>query len=244
MATKATQHPQHPQQPSKLFLFDIDGTLLRRAGPAHRLALERAATQFAGRPITSQGIDTGGMLDRDILRLMLSHAGVADKKIHQWMPGIVLEAQRLYPSLCAAISPCLRHRLAPGMRAFLHRLDRARIPRGLVTGNLSRIAWHKISRAGIRHHFTFGAFAEMGKSRTELVALALKQAPPHTQPYLIGDHLNDIRAAKENNIPIISVATGPMTRDQLAQFSPDYLLDSIEHLPTEVWAQPDPPSIY
>lgn len=220
---------------TKLFLFDIDGTLLRKAGPAHRIALEQAAAKLAGRPITSDGIDTGGMLDRDILRLMLSQAGVAEKKITRWMPAIVLEAQRIYPSLC----PDLRHRLAPGMRAFLHRLDRARIPRGLVTGNLSRIGWHKMTRAGIRPHFTFGAFAEMGKSRTELVAIALKQAlkqaPPHSQPYLIGDHLNDIRAAKENGIPIISVATGPMTREQLAPFAPDYLLDSIAHLPEEVW---------
>lgn len=235
MATKATQRP------SKLFLFDIDGTLLRRAGPAHRIALELAATKMAGRPITSAGIDTGGMLDRDILRLMLSQGGVAEKKIAQWMPSIVLEAQRLYPSLCDSISPCLRHRLAPGMRAFLHRLDRAHIPRGLVTGNLSRIAWHKISRAGIRSHFSFGAFAEMGKSRTELVSIALKQAlklaPPQSQAYLIGDHLNDIRAAKENGIPIISVATGPMTREQLAPFAPDFLLDSIHHLPHEVWTQ-------
>lgn len=227
MAIKATQ--RLPQ----LFLFDIDGTLLRRAGPAHRHALEKAAAKFAGRPITTEGIDTGGMLDRDILRLMLSQAGVADKKIHQWMPGIVLEAQRIYPTLC----PDLRHRLAPGMRAFLHRLERLNIPRGLVTGNLSRIGWHKMTRAGIRNHFTFGAFAEMGKSRTELVAKALKQAPPHGQPYLVGDHLNDIRAAKENGIPIISVTTGPMTRQQLAHFSPDYLLDSIEELPEVFWSR-------
>jgi phosphoglycolate phosphatase len=219
------------QKISRLFLFDIDGTLLRRAGPAHRVALEKAASLFAGRPITTEGIDTGGMLDRDILRLMLSQAGVADKKILRWMPGIALEAQRIYPSLC----PDLRHRLAPGMRAFLHRLDRAGIPRGLVTGNLSRIGWHKMTKAGIRDHFSFGAFAEMGRSRTELVARALRQAPRHDRAYLIGDHLNDIRAAKENNIPIISVATGPMTREALAPFQPDYLLDSIEDLPPSVW---------
>lgn len=224
----------------KLFLFDIDGTLLRRGAPdelpTHRLALEQAATRFAGRPITTEGIDTGGMLDRDILRLMLSQAGISDKRIRQWMPGIVAEAQRLYPGICEAWSPCLRHRLAPGMRAFLHRLHRAGIPRGLVTGNLSRIGWHKITRAGIRSHFSFGAFAEMGRSRTELVALALAQAPPHRQAYLIGDHLNDIRAAKENGIPIISVTTGPLTREQLAPSAPDYLLDSIDELPTHVWS--------
>jgi phosphoglycolate phosphatase-like HAD superfamily hydrolase len=215
---------------TKLFLFDIDGTLLRRAGPAHRVALERAVSKYAGFAVTTEGIDTGGALDRDILRLMLSRAGVAEKRIREWMPGIVLEAQRVYPSLC----PDLRHRLAPGMRAFLHRLERAGIPKGLVTGNLSRIGWHKMTRAGIRGHFSFGAFAEMGRTRTELVARALRQAPRHTHAYLVGDHLNDIRAARENGIPVISVATGPMTREELAAFAPDYLLDSIEGLPPDI----------
>jgi phosphoglycolate phosphatase-like HAD superfamily hydrolase len=214
-----------------LILFDIDGTLLRRAGPAHRQALEAAASRAAGRAITSAGIDTGGMLDRDILRLMLSQAGVADKKIGQWMPQIVLDAQRIYPQLC----PDLRHRLAPGMRAFLHRLRRCGAPMGLVTGNLSRIGWHKMAKAGIRSHFRLGAFAEMGRTRSELVAKAIRLAPAHHTAILIGDHLNDIRAARDNGIPVISVATGPLTREQLAPFRPDYLLDTIRDLPDEFW---------
>lgn len=200
------------------------------------MALEYAASRAAGRPITSEGVPVAGSLDRDILRLMLSQAEVADKRIQQWMPGIVAEAQRHYPRIC----PDLRHRVNPGMRAFLCRLERAGIAAGLVTGNLSRIGWHKMQRAGLRQYFRFGAFAEMGRTRGELVRLAMNLARREGwhraggPVYLIGDHLNDIKAARENGITIVSVTTGPMSREELAQFSPDFLLDDIRGLPLEI----------
>ena len=176
------------------------------------------------------------MLDRDIVRLMLSQAGVAGKRIGQWMPAIVAEAQRHYPRIC----PDLRHRVCPGMRPFLARLERRGIACGLVTGNLSRIGWHKMRQAGLRQFFNFGAFAEMGRTRSELAKLAIAQArrqrlcAPGSPVYLVGDHLNDIRAARENGISMISVTTGPMTREELSAFAPDFLLDDIRTLPSEI----------
>lgn len=176
------------------------------------------------------------MLDRDIIRLMLSQAGVADKRIGEWMPFIVEQAQRHYPRIC----PDLRHRVCPGMRPFLAKLARRGIPAGLVTGNLSRIGWHKMRQAGLRNYFSFGAFAEMGKTRGALAAKAILQArrkglaAQNAPVYLVGDHLNDIRAARENGISIVSVTTGPMSREELAAFSPDFLLDDIRTLPLEI----------
>ncbi len=219
-----------------LFLFDIDGTVLSKAGPHHRMALESAASEVAGRAISCEGVPVAGMLDRDILRLMLSQAGVAEKRIAPWMPRIIALAQKTYPRIC----PDLRHRVCPGMRPFLGRLQRRGVACGLVTGNLSRIGWHKMRQAGLRGFFQFGAFAEMGKTRSELVGLALAEARRRrlrhrdAPVYLVGDHMNDIRAARDNGIQIVSVTTGPMTRAELAQFSPDFLLDDIRHLPLEI----------
>jgi phosphoglycolate phosphatase-like HAD superfamily hydrolase len=126
------------------------------------------------------------------------------------------------------------------MRAFLGKLRRRGIAAGLVTGNLSRIGWHKMHQAGLRSFFSFGAFAEMGRTRTELAAKAMQQArrlklcSEDSKVYLVGDHLNDIRAARENKISIISVTTGPMSRQELSAFSPDFLLDNIRDLPLEI----------
>src|SRR5690606_1797257 len=54
-----------------LFLFDIDGTLVRRAGPQHRQALEYAAAQVLGVRASTEGIPVHGMLDTDIVTVML-----------------------------------------------------------------------------------------------------------------------------------------------------------------------------
>src|SRR5215475_8967425 len=54
-----------------LILFDIDGTLLRRAGPHHREALVEAVRKVTGLETTTDNVPVAGMLDRDILRAML-----------------------------------------------------------------------------------------------------------------------------------------------------------------------------
>jgi len=209
---------------------------MSKAGPHHRRSLEHAASLAAGRLVTTEGVPVAGMLDRDIIRLMLSQAGIPEKKIVQWMPAIVSEAQRFYPRIC----PDLRHRVCPGIRPFLNRLQRRGIAAGLVTGNLSRIGWHKMRQAGLRGYFSFGAFAEMGRTRTELAQKAVAHARRfgianrESPVYLVGDHMNDIRAARENGISIVSVTTGPMSRSELAAFSPDFLLDDIRDLPSEI----------
>ena len=58
-----------------LALFDIDGTLIRRAGPHHREALVDAVRAVTGLGSTTDNIPVHGMLDRDILAIMLVRPG-------------------------------------------------------------------------------------------------------------------------------------------------------------------------
>src|SRR5579862_1125413 len=129
-----------------LVLFDIDGTLLRRAGPHHRQALIDAVRRATGVETTTEGVPVQGMLDRDILARMLSNAGVSQTRIRRHMPAMVAAAQRIYVRRC----PDLRRRVCPGARMLLYRLWRKRIPAGLVSGNLSRIGWKKMECAGLK----------------------------------------------------------------------------------------------
>ncbi len=47
----------------------------------------------------------------------------------------------------------------------------------LVTGNLTRIGWRKLERAGVHHYFCFGAFGEMKLRRAaDLARLAIERA--------------------------------------------------------------------
>jgi hypothetical protein len=63
-----------------LVLFDIDGTLLRRAGSQHREALVEAVRRASGITTTIDGIPVAGMLDRDIAGSMLRAAGASRRR--------------------------------------------------------------------------------------------------------------------------------------------------------------------
>ncbi len=226
---------KHEPAPA-VVLFDIDGTLLRRSGPHHREALAEAVRRVTGLVTTTDGIPVQGMLDRDILARMLRSAGARAGQVRQWMPAIVRSAQALYVRRC----PPLTGKLCPGVRPLLRRLEQAGIPLGLVTGNLSRIGWTKLERAGLRRYFRFGAFAEQGSTRAALARQAVRQAREagwvgrRTVVSLIGDHPNDILAARKNRLRAIAVATGLSSREELAACSPDLLLDDLRRLRLEM----------
>ena len=217
-------------------LFDIDGTLIRRAGPHHRQALVDAVRRTLGVETTTDGVPVAGMLDREILTIMMSRVGMSPGAIRRAMPAIVQHAQLLYSRSC----PDLRKKVCPGARALLHRLNRRGIVTGLVTGNLTRIGWKKMEHAGLKPYFRFGAFAESAKDRAGLVRLAIREArregwiARESRISLIGDHPNDVNAARANNVRSIAVATGLTSMEDLAMHSPDHLIADLRRLRLEM----------
>lgn len=217
-------------------LFDIDGTLIRRAGAHHREALVEAVRRVVGIETTTEGVPVAGMLDRDILTLMMSRAGMKPAAIRQAMPVVIERAQAIY----VRTSPVLERKVCPGVRRALHRLDRQGAVIGLVTGNLTRIGWRKMERAGLRRYFRFGAFAELAKDRAGLVRFAIRHArrerwiDRQSSISLIGDHPNDIRAARANGIRAVAVATGLVPFEELQTHEPDVLVQDLRSLVLEI----------
>lgn len=215
-----------------LVLFDIDGTLVRRAGPHHREALVEGIRRVTGFDTTTQGIPVQGMLDPDIVRSMMRNVGAADGRIELAMSGIIDAAERHYLNVC----PPLRSAHCPGVEPLLRMLTRRGILLGLVTGNFTRIGWRKLQRAGLRRYFRLGAFGEMAKTRAGLVRRAIGEARRRgwislrTPVSLVGDAPADIIAARANHIRIISVKTGITPPEELHAHGPDYLLPDLRHL--------------
>src|SRR5438128_12683181 len=81
---------------SALVLFDIDGTLIRRAGPHHRQALVEAVRSVTGLETTTDHIPVHGMLDPDILTRMMLDAEATPSRVRRAMPDIIAKAQALY----------------------------------------------------------------------------------------------------------------------------------------------------
>jgi phosphoglycolate phosphatase len=215
-----------------LVLFDIDGTLVRRAGPHHREALVQGVRKVTGLDTTTDGIPVQGMLDPDILSLMIRRAGVAASRMREAMPEILWAAERYYLRVC----PTLADKHCPGVAAVLERLQRNGALLALVTGNLTRIGWRKLERAGLAEYFRFGAFGEMAKTRAGLAKIAIRQARQsgwisrETPVSLVGDSPADIEAARRNGIRSIAVMTGLTPPAELAAARPDILLKDLRAL--------------
>jgi phosphoglycolate phosphatase len=219
-----------------LVLFDIDGTLIRRAGPHHREALVEAVRRTTGVETSTDGVPVAGMLDHTILRAMMTRAGMKPTAIRRALPSTMEAAQSIY----LKTSPRLERKVCPGVRRLLGRLEKRGAVIGLVTGNLSRIGWRKMERAGLRPYFRYGAFAESAKDRAGLVRLAVRQARREcwierdSRIWLIGDHPNDVIAAKANGIRVLAVGTGVVQMDELRSHRPDLCLADLRSLALEM----------
>jgi phosphoglycolate phosphatase len=215
-----------------LVLFDIDGTLTRRAGPHHREALVAGIRRVTGLETTTDGIPVQGMLDPVILTAMMRRAGAKAADVREAMPAIMQAAERYYLRVC----PELHEKHCPGVEPLLERLTRRNILLALVTGNLTRIGWRKLERAGLRDYFRFGAFGEMAPTRAGLAKLAIRQARREkliardTPISLIGDATSDIIAAHANGIRAISVQTGITPVEELRPLRPHVLLKDLRDL--------------
>ncbi len=217
-----------------IVLFDIDGTLLRGAGPHHKDALITGIRRVTGLETTLDGIATAGTLDRDLIALMLRAAGYSDDEARAALPEIAEACQAAYLQNCASD---LRKFVCAGVPAFLEQLREREAVLGLVTGNLSAIGWRKMELAGLRDYFSVGAFSEDGHTRSELARIAAGRAQACCRKaqacpvILIGDHANDIEAAKANGFRSVAVATGVSSIDELIKFSPDLAVCDLTELP-------------
>jgi len=219
--------------PRSVVLFDIDGTLIRNAGAHHKNALVAGIERVTGLSTTLDGVATSGMLDRDLIAAMMRAGGASERRISAAMRRIVDECQDVYLRACAAD---LRERLCPGILPFLSELHGRGALIGAVTGNLSQIGWKKLELAGLREFFIVGAFAQDGTTRTRLARVAVQRAKKagliarSSRISLVGDHMNDIEAAKANQFQSVAVATGVTPYEQLQASRPDILVRDVTEL--------------
>jgi phosphoglycolate phosphatase len=216
-----------------LVLFDIDGTLMRGAGQHHKQALIEGIRIVTGVTTHLEGVSTSGMLDRDLIVSMLRAGGHSERRTRMALREIMAECQNAYMTNCATdLSPFV----CAGVRDFVLEVKRRGGALGLVTGNLSRIGWKKLELAGLRSFFSVGAFAEDGTTRARLARVAAQRAKKgrlvtnDCRIALIGDHMNDVQAAKANGYVSVAVATGLTSIEDLRQARPDYLVRDLRDL--------------
>ena len=207
-----------------LWLFDIDGTLLR-SDSAGRGAMGRSFEALYGVPGAFAQVDFRGVLDDGVLR----------RACERW--GVPLERDRFVDhfqrELEAGMDPVRNpgQQLCPGVPAVLDAVA-ARSPVGLVTGNWKVGARAKLADFGLWERFELGAFSDDGPTRAALIRVATERARaaghPVSRVVMIGDTPNDVSAALEAGAIAVAVQTGWSELASLEAAGPDLLLPDLE----------------
>src|SRR5215469_18403659 len=203
------------------YVFDIDGTLLNSRDLVHWNAFRRGMIEAYGVDATIEGIPCHGMTDISILRAAVTRVGIENGEFEAQLPHAI-------EVLCREVERNkeeFRPQVCPGVKDLLGTLDGSGHLLGVASGNLESVGWHKIAAAGLREFFSFGSFSNHCESRAGIFRNAITEAEQRLGfgacVCFIGDTPADVHAAKEVGAPIVSVATGTFSVDQLRACHPN-----------------------
>lgn len=212
------------------YLFDIDGTLLRSRDRVHFDSLGISVREVTGFEVSMEGVSLAGNTDPAILREACKMAGI---------PTEVMERQvgAILNGMCHNVAG-RRHELEPvlmpGVEQMLRYLEGRGATLGVASGNLEVIGWIKIEQAGLREWFRFGGFSDHFIVRSDLIKNAAmkarKLAGTGASICVVGDTPRDIEAAHVNGLPVIAVATGHFSFDQLMDHKPEVCTTTLADL--------------
>jgi phosphoglycolate phosphatase len=230
----------------RLFLFDIDGTILTARGTG-RAALGRALQATYGTAGAIDRYDFRGKTDPRIVSDLMEAAGIPAATVAARLATCFDVYVR---ELAALLADGARVQLLPGVDGVVRAL--AASPRavlGLLTGNIEAGARLKLAPTGLSPLFRLGAFGSDDADRRRLPAIACERARAlvgrrfaFDRVTIIGDTPLDVDCARACGARAVVVATGQHAADELAACTPDLLFADLSDVRSVVAALlPDEP---
>jgi phosphoglycolate phosphatase len=211
----------------RLYLFDIDGTLVTARG-AGRRAMAIALDRTYGTSGAIDRYDFRGKTDPRAVYDVLREAGLSDETIARDLDRCFA---RYVVELEALVADGARVELLPGAAEIVRALaarDDALV--GLLTGNVEGGARVKLASTGLWPLFRVGAFGSDHEDRRALPAIACARAEalvgravPFDRVTIIGDTPLDIDCARACGAVAVAVATGNHPHAELDACAPDLL---------------------
>ncbi len=226
-------------KPYRLFLLDVDGTLVHCAG-AGRRSLERVLRDACGRPdgdLSALRLD--GSTDRLIVRHGMELLGypfsddACDRALARYVGILAEELER-------PAGPSDRaFRVLPGALQALETLRGRSTLYALCTGNVMEGARLKLRRGALDGYFEWeagavGGFANDGEVRTLLVEAAVHRAAARYGPIdprevlVVGDTPLDVAAAHAAGCAAMAVATGRYGVEELVASGAEHVVETLE----------------
>lgn len=206
-------------------LLDVDGTLLQAGSQYHHEALVAAVERVCGHTPDTAGLALAGRTDTEIVLDLIASTGY--ERGRDILPHVFQTSVEEFEQRCPTDIADL---VIPGVLPALERLAEHQAAIGLVTGNLEAIAWRKMSAAGLRRFFSFGAFGNESARRADLPPLAVTRAGGGyaiERTYVIGDTPLDIDCGLACGMKTVAVATGRYSIIELRACYPSFACGSL-----------------
>ncbi|HLF71989.1 MAG TPA: HAD family hydrolase [Dehalococcoidia bacterium] len=212
----------------RLYLFDIDGTLVNTGG-AGSAAMRAAFAAIWGVEDGFRNVEFTGRSDLAIFQDALDAAIENGDDFPAAMRRFKRAYFRRLPGTLAAFDG----RVLPGVPSLLEALSRdSDATLALGTGNFRTGAMHKLRHYGIDRYFRHGGFGDRTGDRPTLVAQGISAATRahgrHTTVFVIGDTPHDVTAGKANDAIAVGVATGRHSEAELDAAGADIVLATLE----------------
>lgn len=218
-----------PVLAAKLWLFDIDGTLVDTGGAGMHALQEAAVECFGGE---GPPLDLAGSTDLGVLAGVLAYFARPHGKEEE---ALFFSAylRRLEWHLAHGGHP---GRVLPGAAELLEKLaGYPEIVVGLLTGNVADGAAAKMRHYGLDSHFAFGAYGCDHADRNLLGPVALERAAIHSgrdfspeETLVIGDTPKDVACARAMGARCLAVATGKFSAEQLRACGAEMVVQGLD----------------
>lgn len=212
------------------YLFDIDGTLLNSRDGVHYHAFHAGLREAYGCDEKIDRVPVHGNTDIGILRAAARLVGIEEEEFQRGLTKATATMQAEVERNAAE----MLLQVCPSIEKLLIELRAEGKLLGVASGNLEPIGWAKLRAANLAQFFSFGSFSDRNETRTEIFRYGAQRAREiagaEARVCFVGDTPNDVAAARELALPVIAVATGTYTYDQLYSTGPDICLTCCDDL--------------
>ena len=205
----------------KLFLFDIDGTLISVNGIGKK-AFNSALNTLFNKPDLAEKINMAGKSDLDTFCFVLKELEQPfSSELWDDFKIIFMDFMKIYAKTGI-------WKIVDGAEKFLEELFLKENFAALVTGNIEINAYFKLEQVNLRKMFETGGFGDNARTRDEILEEALinaykKYGKNFSEIYVIGDTPLDIISAKKKGLKTIAIASGKYDENTLKKYNPDFL---------------------
>lgn len=207
----------------KLWLFDIDGTLIEMTDihmDSYQLAYQIVTGKIVPKNLL---VSKFGKTEKQIHIEIFQELGISD---HTLINRLIEE----YESNLTKVLESANINPLPGVKDCLEYLKENKQYLGIITGNPEAKGKIILEKAQLLSYFSIFGWGNNANSRDEIVRSAINQANEKRYQFskviIIGDTPTDIKAGKSINAFTVGIATGYYDKDRLKEA--DLVLNNLE----------------